>query len=84
LSDFEEKIEEQAVENSEKPIEESKISTTETETKAAELEQVMNNGMQFLAGLFKMSTGKELDVEGQKITTNKETGKITMTFKLPM
>jgi SNF2 family DNA or RNA helicase len=82
--DFEETIEEHAVENSEKPVEESKISTTETATKAAELEQVMNNGMQFLAGLFKMSTGKELGLEGQKITVNKETSEVTMTFKLPM
>jgi hypothetical protein len=44
----------------------------------------MNNGMQFLAGLFKMSTGKELGLEDQKITVNKETGEVTMTFKLPM
>ncbi|MDR0983221.1 MAG: DEAD/DEAH box helicase family protein, partial [Culturomica sp.] len=82
--DFEETIEEQTVENSEKTVEETSISATETETKAAELEQVMNTGMQLLAGLFKMSTGKNLGVEGQKITVNKETGEVTMTFKLPM
>jgi superfamily II DNA/RNA helicase len=54
------------------------------ESKAAELEQVMNSGMQFLAGLFKMSTGKELGLEGQQVKVNKETGEVTMTFKLPM
>jgi hypothetical protein len=59
-------------------------SATEIESKAAELEQVMNNGMQFLAGLFKMSTGKELGLDGQQIKVNKETGEVTMTFKLPM
>ncbi|MDR0795630.1 MAG: DEAD/DEAH box helicase [Tannerella sp.] len=56
----------------------------EIESKAAELEQVMNNGMQFLAGLFKMSTGKSLDLEGQQVKVNKETGEVTMTFKLPI
>ena len=31
--------------------------------KPEEIEQVMNNGMQFLAGLFKMSTGKDIGIE---------------------
>jgi hypothetical protein len=59
-------------------------SAADVETKAVELEQVMNNGMQFLAGLFKMSTGKDLGIDGQQIKVNKETGEVTMTFKLPM
>ncbi len=84
LEDFEEKIEEQAVENSEKSVEESKTSQVEVESKTIELEQVMNNGMQFLAGLFKMSTGKDLGLESQQIKINKETGEVTMTFKLPV
>jgi len=82
--DFEEKIEEQTLENSEKPVEGQKTSSSEIESKTAELEQVMNNGMQFLAGLFKMSTGKDLGLESQQIKVNKETGEVTMTFKLPM
>jgi SNF2 family DNA or RNA helicase len=53
------------------------------EQKAREMEQVMNNGMQFLAGLFKMSTGKDMGIESQKIEVNKETGEVTMKFKLP-
>lgn len=52
-------------------------------TKAEELEQVMNNGMQFLSGLFKMSTGKDMGIENQKIEINKETGEVVMRFKLP-
>ena len=56
----------------------------EIESKAAELEQVMTNGMQFLAGLFKMSTGKDMGMENQQIKINKETGEVTMTFKLPV
>lgn len=44
--------------------------------------QVMNSGMQFLSGLFKMSTGKELDAANQKIEIDKETGEIVMRFKI--
>ena len=54
------------------------------EPQAAELEQVMNSGMQFLAGLFKMSTGKDLGLENQRIEFNEESGEVTMTFKLPL
>lgn len=50
---------------------------------AVELEQVMSSGMQFLSGLFKMSTGKDLGLENQRIAVNEETGEVTMTFKLP-
>ena len=49
-----------------------------------EFEKVMNNGMQFLSGLFKMATGKEMGMESQKIEVNRETGEVTMKFKLPM
>jgi superfamily II DNA/RNA helicase len=52
--------------------------------KTEELEQVMNSGMQFLSGLFKMSTGKDMGSENQKIEINKETGEVTMKFKLPI
>jgi SNF2 family DNA or RNA helicase len=54
------------------------------EEKAQEIEQVMNNGMQFLAGLFKMSTGKDLGLENQTIEVNKQTGEVVMRFKLPV
>jgi len=54
------------------------------EEKAYEIEQVMNNGMQFLAGLFKMSTGKDLGLENQTIEVNKQTGEVVMRFKLPV
>jgi len=49
-----------------------------------ELEEVMNSGMQFLAGLFKMSTGKELSTENQSVSIDSETGEITMKFKMPV
>ncbi len=52
--------------------------------KTEELAQVMNSGMQFLSGLFKMSTGKDMGMDSQKIEINKETGEVTMKFKLPI
>ena len=44
----------------------------------------MNNGMLFLAGLFKMSTGKDMGLESQSIQIDKETGEVVMKFKLPI
>lgn len=52
--------------------------------KAIEVEQVMKSGMQFLAGMFKMATGKDLGLENQTIEVNRETGEVVMRFKLPM
>lgn len=52
--------------------------------KTEEIETVMNSGMQFLAGLFKMSTGKDMGIENQKIEVNRETGEVIMKFKLPI
>jgi hypothetical protein len=40
--------------------------------------------MQFLAGLFKMSTGKDLGLDNQTIEVNKETGEVVMRFKIPL
>lgn len=51
---------------------------------AQKMEVVMNNGMQFLSGLFQMATGKEMGIEEQKIEINRETGEVTMKFKLPL
>ena len=52
--------------------------------KVKQLETVMNSGMQFLAGLFKMTTGKDMGLENQTVEVNKETGEITMKFKIPL
>ena len=66
----------------------SAAQTTDSQTiaidKAKEVEMVMNNGMQFLAGLFKMSTGKDFGISGQSVEINKETGEVIMKFKLPI
>lgn len=47
------------------------------------LEKVMNNGMEFLSGLFKMATGKDMGMENQKIEIDNQTGEVVMRFKLP-
>ncbi|RLD65175.1 MAG: helicase, partial [Bacteroidetes bacterium] len=61
------------------------VSVNDNEKKATEeLEQVMNQGMGFLSGLFKMATGKDMGMDEQSITVNKETGEVTMKFKLPV
>jgi superfamily II DNA/RNA helicase len=52
--------------------------------KNVQLEAVMNSGMQFLAGLFKMTTGKDMDLQNQKVEVDKTTGEIIMRFKLPV
>ncbi|MCR9286759.1 MAG: hypothetical protein NXI23_05130 [Bacteroidetes bacterium] len=46
------------------------------------METVMNQGMQFLAGFYKMSTGKEMTSGQQKVEIDKETGEVVMRFKL--
>jgi len=51
---------------------------------AEHLEQVMNQGMGFLAGLFKMATGKDLIAGEQTITIDKQTGEVIMKFRLPV
>jgi len=76
---------------SEEPTEKQEIKTEKDHQETPkpvinteELEAVMNNGMQFLSGLYKMTTGKDMGMESQKIEVNKETGEVTMKFKLPM
>lgn len=63
----------------------SKASPSETTSqKAAEMEQVMNQGLSFLSGMFKMMTGKDIASEEQKIEINRETGEVVMRFKFPL
>jgi SNF2 family DNA or RNA helicase len=74
------------------PIEENTTGTVQpgdngssgAENPTEEFEKVINNGMQFLSGLFKMATGKDIGMKNQKIEVNKETGEVTLKFKLPV
>ncbi|MCD6543794.1 MAG: DEAD/DEAH box helicase [Flavobacteriaceae bacterium] len=61
-----------------------KATKEESIKKLEEMKTVMKSGMNFLAGMYKMSTGNEIGMEDQKIDINTETGEITMKFKIPM
>lgn len=61
-----------------------KITKEESIKKLEEMKTVMKTGMNFLAGMYKMSTGNEIGMEDQKLDINTETGEITMKFKLPV
>ena len=85
------KIQEEIIENTivpknkETEAKNTKPKETNTEQGSPEqLEQVMNQGIGFLSGLFKMATGKDIGMEKQSVTVNKETGEVTMKFKLPV
>lgn len=73
ILNFEEYDEEKAVEEKQKQ---------EQIRRMEEVEAVMNKGLDFLSGLFKMSTGKELNSQGNRIEMDKETGEVVMRFKV--
>ena len=50
---------------------------------AAAMENTLNQGIGFLSGLMEMATGKKILADGQSVTVDKETGEVTMKFKLP-
>ena len=52
-------------------------------SQAKEMEHVLNSGLDFLAGIMKMSTGKDTGLEGKSIEVDESTGEVTMKFKLP-
>ncbi|MBI1182903.1 hypothetical protein GC194_01435 [bacterium] len=60
---------------------EEEASTKERIKKLEEMESVMQKGMDFLAGIFKMNTGKDLNQNESKIEIDKETGEVVMRFK---
>ena len=48
-----------------------------------QMEAVMNQGMDFLSGLYKMATGSDVSLQEKKIEVNRETGEVILKFKLP-
>ncbi len=63
--------------------EEVQKSSTQAAVKPEEIEATLNQGMQFLNGVFKMATGKELLSDKEGIKVDRETGEVIMKFKLP-
>ena len=88
LDDREEEVLEEFMEDKEEaPVPTIASPSTESrgsdQDKAEVMEQVMNQGMAFLSGLYKMSTGKDADFANSKVEVDKETGEVVMRFKMP-
>jgi len=47
------------------------------------MEQTLQQGIAFLGGLMEMATGRKTPLTGQSVTVDRETGEVTMKFKLP-
>lgn len=55
----------------------------EKETNFEQMEEVMTKGMEFLTGIYKMSTGNDISNTGKpKVNVNKKTGEVSITFKM--
>ncbi len=55
------------------------------EADLGQMEEVMTKGMEFLTGIYKMSTGNEISGSGKpKVKVNKETGEVSITFKMDL
>ena len=52
------------------------------ESRAEQLEEILNKGMDFLAVLFRMSAGIDLAFENQQIGVDKITGEVSLQFKM--
>lgn len=52
------------------------------EEKAAEMEMVLNKGMDFFADLFRLTTGKESGFENRRVEIDEETGEVVMRFRI--
>jgi len=53
------------------------------EVNTEQMEAVMTKGMEFLTGIYNMSTGNKIDANGKpKVEVNKETGEVSITFKM--
>jgi SNF2 family DNA or RNA helicase len=57
--------------------------TKKPEPNLAQMEEVMTKGMEFLTGIYTMGTGNDIAVNSKpKVNINKETGEISITFKV--
>lgn len=53
---------------------------------AEKIEAVLNSGMEFIGGLLEMATGKKIeksDTQDKMLSIDRQTGEVTMKFKLP-
>ncbi|MFV0539909.1 MAG: DEAD/DEAH box helicase [Aestuariibaculum sp.] len=65
------------------PLEKPESIVSESVTEFNQMEEVMTKGMEFLTGLFQMSTGQKLsDGSTPKVKVDKETGEVSISFKM--
>jgi len=64
------------------PVSETKQPTPTISPEMESMRTVMESGMQFLAGLYKMSTGKDMPVGGNSVEIDANTGDVVMRFKM--
>ncbi len=57
--------------------------TEQEPSPAKQYEQVLNSGLDFLSNLMKMSTGKDMGIEGKSVEVDEESGEVTMKFTMP-
>ncbi len=63
----------------------SENNTSKSEANFEQMEEVMTKGMEFLTGIYKMSTGNDINESGKpKVKVNKETGEVSITFKMAL
>lgn len=61
----------------------TKHSNSSSSPEFEKMEEVLSKGMEFLSGLFEMSTGQKLGgTDGHTIKVDKETGEVTLKFKM--
>lgn len=71
------------LETQEEPKE--KATNVETVKKYEQMEEVMTKGMEFLTGLYQMSTGNKTDTANKpKVKVNKDTGEVSISFKMDL
>lgn len=59
--------------------------TSKNEPHFEQMEEVMTKGMEFLTEIYKMSTGNDINESGKpKVKVNKETGEVSITFKMAL
>jgi SNF2 family DNA or RNA helicase len=72
-------------EKQEKQTEETSIIKQKKIADLNQMEEVMTKGMEFLTGIYKMSTGNDISESGKpKVNVNKETGEVSITFKMEL
>ncbi|NDV96100.1 DEAD/DEAH box helicase [Dysgonomonas sp. 521] len=77
---FEEDVRDQS--DAKQSSSEKSVSKEDVTQQTKELQSVLDSGLQFLSGIFKMTTGKDLGLQNQKIEIDKETGEVVMRFKI--